>query len=323
MRLSIIVPAYNCRAYIDECLTSITDQMWDDSELIVVDDGSDDGTDRILEKYRDVPCVKVMFRSHEGASGARNAGIDAASGDYITFVDCDDRLKPGFLRCAEDLLPSSSDMIIFGIERHFLDGRSEISALEDHFYPDISYFADEYIRKRAMLIYSVGNKFYDKKLIDMYHIRFLAGLEFGEDRLFNYSFLLKAQTVFTSEIIMYDYMQRSLCSMSSKHFPGFFSLLCDLHEEKMKCFLTLSGGTDRGEREDFVNYDMKRTVIAAIERFCEHPEEIDENLPSIGRIIFGDDYNEEDRRRLMNADIPDQSEWFLKPCDNAAISGLL
>ena len=78
MRLSIIVPAYNCRAYIDECLTSITDQMWDDSELIVVDDGSDDGTDRILEKYRDVPCVKVMFRSHEGASGARNAGIDAA-----------------------------------------------------------------------------------------------------------------------------------------------------------------------------------------------------------------------------------------------------
>ena len=82
-------------------------------------------------------------------------------------------------------------------------------------------------------------------------------------------------------------------------------------------------GTDRGEREDFVNYDMNRTVIAAIERFCEHPEEIDENLPSIGRIIFGDDYNEEDRLRLMNADIPDQSEWFLKPCDNAAISCLL
>ena len=79
------------------------DQMRDDSELIVIDDGSDDGTDRILEGYSEDPRVKVILRSHEGASGARNAGIEAASGDYITFVDCDDRLKSGFLNRAGDL----------------------------------------------------------------------------------------------------------------------------------------------------------------------------------------------------------------------------
>lgn len=323
MKLSIVVPAYNCRTYIDECLTSIMDQMRDDSELIVIDDGSDDGTDRILEGYSDDPRVKIILRSHEGASGARNAGIDAASGDYITFVDCDDRLKSGFLKRAEDLLPAAPDMIIFGFERLFLDGRSEISAVEDHFYPDMSSFADEYIRTRVMLIYSACNKFYDKKLIDLYHIRFSTDLEFGEDRLFNYSFLLRAKTVLTSGIIMFDYMQRSLCSMSSKHFPGFFPVLYRLHEEKMKCFLSLSKGTDRKERESFVNYDLKRTVTLTIERFNDHPEETDENLPLIGRMIFGDGFNEKEQLRLMKADIPDLPEWNLKPCDNAAISCLL
>ena len=218
---------------------------------------------------------------------------------------------------------NAPDMIIFGFERFFLDGRSEISALEDHFYDDISSFADKYIRTRAMLIYSACNKFYDKKLIDKYHIRFLEDLEFGEDRIFNYSFLLKAKSVLTSNIIMFDYMQRSLSSMSSKHFPGFFPVLYRLHEEKMKCFLTLSKGTDRDERENFVNYDLKRTVTLTIERFKDHPEEIDENLPLIGRIVFGDGFNEKERLRLMKADIPDLPEWNLKPCDNAAISCLL
>ena len=322
-RLSIIVPTYNCKAFIDECLTSIMNQMWDDSELIIVDDGSDDGTDRLLEAYDDDPRVRVILRAHEGASGARNAGIDEASGEYITFVDCDDSLKEGFLEHAGNLFSAAPDMIEFGFERCYLDGRSEVSAVKDHFYPDVSAFADEYIRSRAMLIYSACNKFYNKRIIDEYHIRFAADVMFGEDRLFNYSFLLRTRTVLTSGLIMFNYIQRSMSSMSSRHYPCFFSMLYRLHIEKMKCFLFLSKGTGREERESFVNYDMKRTVMAAVERFPEHPEEIDENLPSIAEMIYGDKYDEAERNMLMKGDIPEQEKWHCMPCDNASIVDLI
>lgn len=323
MKLSIIVPTYNCRDYLDECLESILDQLWDDSELIVVDDGSDDGTDRMLEGYKDNPHIKILLCTHKGASGARNAGIEAAVGEYIAFADCDDCLKKGFLFSVRDLLFLNHDMIIFGFERCYPDGRSEISAVHDRFFPDPSSFADEYIRTRVMLIYSACNKFYNKKIIDDFHIRFDTDMSFGEDRLFNYSFLIRAKTILTSEHLMFCYIQRSLNSMSSRHYPGFFSVLYRLHEEKMKCFLTLSKGTDREERKSFVNYDMERAVIACIERFRDYPEEKEENLHIIAKMIYGEEYSKEEEDRLMKGDMPVHTLWNCRPCDNAAVAGLI
>ena len=323
MKLSIIVPTYNCRDYLDECLKSVLDQLWEDSELIVVDDGSDDGTDRMLERYKDNPHIKILICTHKGASGARNAGIEAASGEYIAFTDCDDCLKEGFLLGVRNLLSMDYDMIIFGFERCFLDGRSEISAVANRFFSDPSSFADEYIRTRVMLIYSACNKFYNKKIIDDFHIRFDTDMSFGEDRLFNYSFLIRAKTILTSERIMFRYMQRSLNSMSSRHYPDFFSIQYKLHEEKMKCFLTMSRGTSREERESFVNYDMNRAVINTIERFRDHPQEIDENLPAIARMIYGDEYGMEEEKRLAKGDIPVHTVWNCRPCDSAVVAGLI
>ncbi len=323
VRLSIIVPTYNCREYIDECILSVTEQMPDGSELIIVDDGSDDGTVGILEGLRDDPRIKVLLRGHEGASGARNAGIEVSSGDYITFLDCDDRLKKGFLAQTESLLAKGADMIVFGFERFYMDKRTRIHSLRDHFYPDAAAFADEYIRTRAMLIYSACNKFYKRKIIDSCHIRFETGLVFGEDRLFNYAFLQSAGAILTSGLLMFDYMQRSMDSMSSGHYPDFFRLLCRLHEEKMKCFLTLSKGTDREEREGFADYDMKSTVQAVLERFADHPEEIDENLPPVAAMIYGEGYGTKEAQSLIKGDIPKQSDWRVRPCDDPLVRALI
>lgn len=96
-RLSIIVPAYNCEAYLDECLESVTSQLPPDCELIVVDDGSQDSTPRklaALDGVQDNLCI--LLREHGGASAARNAGLAAANGEFIAFLDCDDRMCPGF-----------------------------------------------------------------------------------------------------------------------------------------------------------------------------------------------------------------------------------
>ena len=323
MKLSIIVPAYNCIDYIEECLDSILNQLWDDGELIVVDDGSDDGTDRILEEYRKNPRVKVISCSHRGASGARNAGIEAASGKYIAFVDCDDCLRNDFLSKAEHLMSQNPDMVIFGFERQCLDGKNHISSLDNRLYSDVSSFADEYIRTHVMLIYSACNKFYSKRIIDSFHIRFDTDTEFGEDRLFNYSFMKRAGTLLTSELIMFNYMQRSPDSMSSRHYPDFFSTLYRLHEEKMKCFLTLSKGTDRKERENFVNFDFERTVVAIVERFKDHPEEIEDNLSTVADIIYGNRHSKEEEESIIKGNIPARKLWHYNPCNNAVLSGLI
>lgn len=91
MKLSIIIPVYNAKNYIDKCLASVFAIKIDNLEVICIDDGSDDGTNEILNEYaRHHSDLKVMQQMHSGASAARNYGISVSTGDYIFFLDSDD-----------------------------------------------------------------------------------------------------------------------------------------------------------------------------------------------------------------------------------------
>jgi len=95
--LSVIIPTYNCKEYLDATLGSVLQQLPEDEELIIVDDGSTDGTREMLSSYEGrQPNLRVFRREHRGASGARNAGLDEARGRYITFLDCDDQMREEF-----------------------------------------------------------------------------------------------------------------------------------------------------------------------------------------------------------------------------------
>lgn len=91
MKFSIIVPAYNVAQYIEECIESILNQDYDNYEIIVVDDGATDETPKILDEIASKSeKVRVIHQKNGGLSAARNSGIEAASGDYILFLDGDD-----------------------------------------------------------------------------------------------------------------------------------------------------------------------------------------------------------------------------------------
>ena len=290
--LSIIIPTYNCAPYLDETLGSVISQLPADCELIVVDDGSDDGTTEKLSGFEGLSDnIQISYHSHKGASAARNAGIALAGGEYITFMDCDDCLAGGFLEKSRSLLDKDADLYIFGIERIPLCGNSEFWTVSDHYYESVSDFADEYIRKRQLLIYSNCNKFYRRSIFTSAGITFDEEMSFGEDRLVNYRYLPECRDVVTSDIIMLKYIQRSNESMSSKSVPGYFNTVMRLHDEKMKCFFGLSEGTTEEERLDFLAYDISRETEVAIERFDEHPDEEAENLPVINQLIFGGPYD--------------------------------
>ena len=311
MLLSIIVPAYNCAPYLPECLHSILDQLPEDCELIVVDDGSTDDTPMILRSFTDIRSnLHVSFCAHTGASGARNTGLSLASGRYAAFLDCDDRLRPGILETVRPQLEAEADLYIFGIERFFLNGEHEDWTLEDRLYPDVSDFADEYIRTRRQLIYSVCNKFYRRSILERLALRFDESVTFGEDRLFNFRYLAGCRRIITSGQMLYQYIQRSNDSLSAGYVLDYFGQILALHEEKVRCFLSLSKGTTVAERRAFAAKDIASEVITTVRRFSDHPEEETENLPRVNTLVFGSSPEGELGKRLQEADISEPGAWY-------------
>ncbi|MCR5672827.1 MAG: YdcF family protein [Lachnospiraceae bacterium] len=113
-------------------------------------------------------------------------------------------------------------------------------------------------------------------------------MAFGEDRMFNFLYLPCCRgRILTSSLIMFHYIERSGDSMSSKHIPGYFTSVANLHRAKMDCILPLSAGTTEEEKFDFVAFDISREVEKTLNRFDRHPEEKAENLPAINTLIFG------------------------------------
>lgn len=287
--ISIIIPAYNCEEYIVEGANSVLTGLPDNCELIIVDDGSTDGTRDVLKTLQcDQGRLRILYNEHKGASGARNAGLDIAQGRYVTFLDCDDCLREGFIKTAVSCIDSEADLYIFGIERIPLEGERAAWTVKDQVYPDASSFADDYIRTRKLLIYSNCNKLYRRSIIEKLNLRFVEGMEFGEDRLFNYGFLMDCGKIVTSSEIMLEYIQRTLTSMSTRYIAGYFELARELHRAKMECFLNLSHGTTEIEKLDFEASDLSNVIDGTINRFKDHPKEQEENLPLINRLIFGE-----------------------------------
>ena len=141
-RLSFIIPAYNCTAFMDETFGSVLDQLPEDCELIAVDDGSSDGTLQRLKEYeKEHKGLRVSSIAHGGASAARNRGIDVAEGEWVTFMDCDDCLKPGFFEKAMPLLDDATDLYIFSFERVEETGMVMPLIVRDRVYETVSDFA--------------------------------------------------------------------------------------------------------------------------------------------------------------------------------------
>ena len=116
--VSVIIPAYNCSDTIGHTVGSILASGMGNGEIIIIDDGSQDGTvalcDAIAEKYT---CVRCIHQENAGVSSARNRGIKEAKGEYIWFFDADDSVEShAFCTVAEILTDYSPDMVVFGVE---------------------------------------------------------------------------------------------------------------------------------------------------------------------------------------------------------------
>ena len=125
MRVSIIIPVYNKIRYLAATLRQVQTQTFTDYECLLIDDGSTDGSGAVCDEFAAQDArFRVFHIPNSGVSHARNIGLDAAQGTYITFIDADDGVKLGYLECLIRYIEESgADMVIFGYEKVSADGK--------------------------------------------------------------------------------------------------------------------------------------------------------------------------------------------------------
>lgn len=189
-KLSIVVPVYNVEAYLDECLQSLTNQTFKDIEIVCVNDGSTDGSARILEKYRkNDRRIKVVGKAkNEGLLLARRDGVYAAAGDHVVFVDSDDYLDLSACRTIEELLEKDDcDILQFACSVvNVSEDPATVRWLEDALTPKGKKYCGEEILKaffvdRTEITSLVGKAFKRKLLMQAYSQMPFYNCYVGED----------------------------------------------------------------------------------------------------------------------------------------------
>ncbi len=122
--ISIIIPIYNVENYLEKCLDSVIKQTYDNIEIILIDDGSEDKSKQICDNYVKLDSrIKVIHKNNEGVSKARNIGIDMSKGKFITFVDSDDYIDINYIEVLYELaIKNKSDIVICGVKDEDNDG---------------------------------------------------------------------------------------------------------------------------------------------------------------------------------------------------------
>ena len=204
--ISVIVPVYNVEAFLPRCLDSIVEQTYSNLEIICVNDGSTDASGSILDEYasRDTR-IKVIHQENAGVSVARNRGLDAASGEYVTFVDGDDSYVEGALEHVSALFAQGNyGMMVTAYLWVEVSGNSLHRGL-----PASEVCAVRSLQERMIydsrIMGSVWNKFFKREKIQ--GIRFDESLTYCEDMHF-VSLVLKSSPemkVLISPVATYEY----------------------------------------------------------------------------------------------------------------------
>lgn len=226
--ISVIIPVYNPGQHLIKCLDSIVNQTYTDLEIILVDDGSTDGSAQICDEYAERDArVKVIHQPNSGVSRARNAGIDIASGDYYYFPDSDDYIELDSFEYLLSLMDENScDAAVF---EHYVTYSDHETAhkLPEEYYG--LYEGKSEIIKISFRIAFTCNKLFSKKLItgsdDSPGIKFREDIFRGEDGIFSRTVLHNADRVWFTGRPLYHYVQSEQSACRGRFRPSQLSLL--------------------------------------------------------------------------------------------------
>ena len=219
--VSIIIPVYNAEHTLERCVDSVLNQEFEDFELLLVDDGSSDGSPALCDRYagRDNR-VRVIHRENGGVSAARNAAMELAAGEYLQFLDSDDWITPDatklLLRSARE---KRCDLVIADFYRVVGDRVSHKSGIEEDRVLSQEEFAACMMENPADFYYGViWNKLYRRDIIEAHRLRMDTAISWCEDFIFNLEYIRHARRFYALKAPIYYYVKTkgSLVSQSGK-----------------------------------------------------------------------------------------------------------
>ena len=218
MRFSIIIPIYNVSAFLPECLESVAGQSLSDYEVVCVDDGSTDDSFGIAKGYVDAhEHWQLIHQGNQGLGGARNTGLKHATGDYVLFLDSDDRLRPDSLRILSENL-ENEDLLCFNGQRfHEETGAYEAadSLTPESYHSGWDYFMNNALKQRDFAFVCVVLRCYKRTYLLAHDLWFKPGI-YHEDNLFTPLACYHAGKVKVIPDILYDYRVRASSIMTTR-----------------------------------------------------------------------------------------------------------
>jgi glycosyltransferase involved in cell wall biosynthesis len=198
-KVSVIVPAYNVERYLSRCVGSLLHQDHANIEVILVDDGSPDGSGELADRLAESDArVRVIHKANGGVSSARNAGIDAAGGDWVMFVDGDDWVEPDYVSYFLSLVCHGGCLV--GMDTRNCRGDEPPAPRERTKQTVPAERALEWIYDDTIFV-AVWNKIYSAQLL--HDLRFSEDVWYGEGMLFNVEALQLVDTVAVGDAEVY------------------------------------------------------------------------------------------------------------------------
>ena len=206
-KISVIIPIYNVEKYLKRCIESVIKQTYSDLEIILVDDGSQDGCAKICDEYKKKDeRIIVIHKKNGGLSDARNVGLKVATGEIISYIDSDDYLDLDmYEKMIKAMEEKNADIVVCGTNIDYEDGHTKVKCEKEE---------KSFNREEALIELNsfksfdmaVWNKLYKREVVDK--IEFPVGKK-SEDYFVMYQYFARAKKVVIINQAKYHYFQRS------------------------------------------------------------------------------------------------------------------
>ena len=216
MEISVIIPVYNTKAYLEACLQSVLDNDCAGYEIILVDDGSTDGErpslcDRLAQAHQ--PLVRVIHQPNQGLGGARNTGLEAAQGEYLLFLDSDDTIAPETLSLLKSAAASTgADIVAFNFCAD--DGEGHLTPMTANYVQATAPFSAADRPEFLLSLPSAGFRLWRKRLFMDSGVRYPSQVWYEDIRTSMKLFAL-AGSIYTLPDHLYRYLARQGSIMRS------------------------------------------------------------------------------------------------------------
>lgn len=221
--ITIVVPVYNVEKYVAKCIDSLLAQTFTDLEILLVNDGSTDGSAKICEEYaRKDSRIKVIHQENQGLSAARNTGIEHASGKFLGFIDSDDYIDEDMYEVLyNQLQENQADISVCGIYNEYADVVRR-ACPTDEFMVVSQKEAMRLVLEANKISVNAVNKLYKKEIFQ--ELRYPVG-KLSEDAHVILEILLQAKTIVISTVPKYHYIHRGNSITTSPYKSGDLSVI--------------------------------------------------------------------------------------------------